>query len=83
MFNISTYLEKFKQLGVGDMLVKQSVTEVLKEKLGIEIKTGDISIKQGVATIKINPLIKNHIYIKKAEIMEAILKKTDKVKDIK
>ena len=73
MFNIVLYLDKFKNLGLGERLLKEAISTSLKEVLKFDLDTKNILIKNGEVTFKVSPAMKNAIYIKK----EAILKRME------
>ncbi len=83
MFNISTYLSKFKTLGMGEIASKELVLEVLREIVKVSLTRKEIKIQNKIAYIQTNPLVKNQIYIKKAAILESLLKKGQELKDIR
>lgn len=75
MFNITQFLEKFKKIGFDKESQKTIVIDVLKS---FSIPVENVSIKNRVVTIKASSIVKNQIYIKKAEI----LKKLNNIDDI-
>ena len=82
MFNISQFLEKFKNLGATTFFTRDAVKASLKEVLGIEVLDANIVVKNQIARIEAAPLIRQMIQIKKAILIEAIKKKGVIVKDI-
>lgn len=78
MFNIASYLEKFKNIGQGERFFKEAVVSAVKEILNFEIETKNILLKNGEITFKITPAMKNAIYIKKKQILKKIEEKTGK-----
>lgn len=76
MFNISDYLGKFKNLGQGEKQLKEIVSGVLKEIVGVDILPANISVKNGIVGLKTTPGIKGAIFIKKEEILARIKGKT-------
>jgi hypothetical protein len=77
MFNISQYLEKFKNIGQGERFLKEAVVSAIKEGLGISLETKVVSIKNGEVTLKVSPAVKNTIFIKKDLILEKIKEKVN------
>jgi hypothetical protein len=73
MFNIASYLEKFKNIGLGERLLKEAIKTSVREVLNFELEEKNISVKNGEVVFKVTPAIKNAIYIKK----QAILKKME------
>lgn len=79
MFNISDYLEKFKNLGNDEKELKERVVFVIKEVVGIEIKTQNIKIKNGELSLSVSPGVKNAIFIKKELILKKIKEGSKKI----
>ena len=75
MFNISQYLEKFKNIGQGERQIKEVIVLCIKNIVGIEIEGKNIIIKNGEVIIKASPAIKNAIYIKKEDILQRLKEK--------
>lgn len=72
MFNISQYLEKFKNIGQSERLLKEAVFIIIKEVVGVEVEAKNISVRNGEIIFKVSPAIKNAIYIKKELILNKI-----------
>lgn len=72
MFNIALYLEKFKNIGQGERLVKEAVKKSVKEVMKFELAEKDMMIKNGEVIFRVSPAIKNAIYIKKAQILRKL-----------
>ena len=72
MFNISQYLERFKNLGGTERELKVVVVLAVKEAVGIEIDAGKVVFQNGEVIIKVNPAAKNSIFIKKEKILKII-----------
>jgi hypothetical protein len=70
MFNIASFLDKFKNLGLGERLLKEVVRTSVKEVLDLDLDLKTIFIKNGEVTFKVSPAMKNAIYIKKAMILK-------------
>jgi len=85
MFNIDSFLNKFKNLTPPDGEIREKVSEIIKNEINIEIDKKYISIKNGSIYIKTKPIIKNEIFIKKKKLLEELRKSFgDKTpKDIK
>lgn len=79
MFNISQYLERFKNIGQGEKAQKEAVILAIKEVIGIEIEKNAINFKNGELFLKVSPGIKNAIYIKKDLILKKIKESLDKI----
>lgn len=75
MFNIAQYLEKFKNLGGTERGLKEALVFAVKKVIGVEIEVKSIMLKNGEAIIKVSPLIKNAIFIKKSQILKVVEEK--------
>jgi len=75
MFNIAQYLEKFKNLGGTEKGLKEALVFAVKKVVGVDIESRNITLKDGEAIIKVSPIIKNTIYIKKNQIMKEVEEK--------
>jgi hypothetical protein len=70
MFNIASYLKKFENLGLGERLLKEAIRTSVKEILKFDLDTKNIIVKNGEATFRVSPAIKNAIFIKKAAVLK-------------
>ncbi len=70
MFNITLYLKKFENLGLGERLLKEAIRTSVKEVVKFDLDTKSISIKNGEVIFKVSPAMKNAIYIKKVAILK-------------
>ncbi len=83
MFDIGSYLEKFKNLSQSRNFLRDSVALSIKEVCNIEIKPENIEVKSSVARISERPIIKSEIFLKKDKILKILKEKTNgKVTDI-
>ena len=84
MFNIASYLEKFKNLGLGERLLKEAIRTSVKEVMKVDLDAKDISIKNGEVVFKVSPAVKNAIYMKKAAILKRMAENgVENVSDIR
>ena len=70
MFNIASYLEKFKNFGQAEKQVKENIKKSVKEILHFDLETKNITIKNGEVSFQVSPAIKNAIFIKKEQILK-------------
>lgn len=70
MFNIASYLEKFKNIGLGERLLKEAIRSSVKEVLNFDLETKNILVKNGEVIFKVSPAMKNTIFIKKDSILK-------------
>jgi len=71
MFNLSSYLEKFKNLKDQDS-DKILIKEILLKEAGINISERNIIISKEKISIKGSSIQKNIIFLKKETILEKI-----------
>ena len=71
MFNISSYLDKFRKAGMAELLAKEAFIKAVASATGAALSKGDVEIKAEVARVKAHPLIKAQLQIKKAAILAA------------
>jgi len=84
MFNISSYLEKFKNIGVKELLLKEKVAASVERIVKISISHKDVTIKNGIVTIKMKPMEKSELFIKKNQLLSAVNEgESVKIKDIR
>jgi hypothetical protein len=78
MFNISNYLEKFKNILGSEEILRSYVCDSVFKNLSVKIDPKNIEIKNGVAYIKAKPAVKCEIFIKKGAILSEIATCTGK-----
>ncbi len=85
MFNIASYLDKFKNFGQGEKIFKETIVGVVKEITSVNIDIKNITIKNGEVIFNVSPAIKNILFIKKNLILEKLASKRlkDNVLDIR
>lgn len=76
MFNINQFLEKFKQFGNNEIVLRQTVKQGIFEIVGVEIDPKTISYKNTIITIKGSSLLKNEIFMKKKALLDYCTTKT-------
>jgi hypothetical protein len=72
MIEIKDLLSRFNSLLLKGEAKKNSIGNIISEVIGIEIKTKDIRIKNGVIYLNIKPIYKNEIFIKREKIFSKI-----------
>jgi len=72
MFNIEQYLKRFTLHISGGVVQKEKVIEIVKDIVGIELEKEQVEIKDGVLTLKIRPIIKSELVLKKEALMEKL-----------
>ena len=72
MFNISSYLEKFKKMGVSGRDLRGLCDEVCSNLFGINVDVKNINYKNGVFRVKVPGAIKSVLFMKKDKILSEI-----------
>ncbi|PIT96529.1 hypothetical protein COT82_02735 [Candidatus Campbellbacteria bacterium CG10_big_fil_rev_8_21_14_0_10_35_52] len=80
MFNISNFLEKFKNITPPNKFIKDIFISVVKNTTNILLKKNDLDVRNGTIFISTDPIIKNEIFLQKDEIMKQIVKNLNKYK---
>ena len=70
MFNISTYLEKFKKIEAPGDSVKCAAEKAIFESVGIKIEKKEMNVVDGVLFLFVPSIIKNEVYMSKRGILE-------------
>lgn len=84
MFNISIYLDKFKNLESKsfNFNLKNEIIDSLSGVLKIKLNRNDVDIKNGIVHLKVNPVARNEIFINKAKIIKEFGFKKITIKNI-
>lgn len=72
MFNISSFLDRFRNILLSDVALKETVANCLSEVLKVKIEKDSVSVKNGTISVKCSPIIKGEIFMKKAPILAKI-----------
>lgn len=83
MENISSYLNKFKTVGVKEMEAKEKIIHLMEKSFKINLSKKDVIFKNGIATLKVAPIIKNEILVKKTKLLVFLNKEGISIKDIR
>lgn len=84
MKEISSFFDKFKNIALKEISKREAICSSIEKitKLKVEIK--DISIRDGVVSLKGGSLLKSEVFLKKKQILDLIAKKTNtKIVDIR
>ncbi len=73
MFNLSIYLEKFKDLKNPNDLIF-SIKKIVSEELGFPLSEENVTFSKGRIIFSVSSIIKNSIYMKKEIIIQRIQK---------
>jgi len=84
MFNISSYLEKFKKIYSTNLYFKETVIKAVKETTGIDVDKESINYKNGVLTLNVKPIQKSELFLKKKLILSRLNEKSSsKIVDLR
>lgn len=78
MKDISDLLSKFKNLGFVEHKVKDSLIEILKKDLNLNVSRKDIEIKERILRVKISGPQKTEILLNKKNILNKLNSNLDK-----
>ncbi len=78
MQKIADFLEGFKKIGAKQFLVREAFLKACKNQLGVDIPLKEVKWKEGTLFLStsIHPTIKSAILIKKARLLEEVIKET-------
>lgn len=84
MKGISNFFNRFNNIAVKEIqkreIISAEINNLIKQKIDIK----DLSISNGVLTIKGNQILKSEIFLKKGKLLSAISKRIDdRIVDIK
>ncbi|KKR47569.1 MAG: hypothetical protein UT90_C0016G0010 [Parcubacteria group bacterium GW2011_GWA1_40_21] len=82
MFNISIYLDKFKNIESKSSNLKNIIIDSVKNILKTDIDKKNIEIKNGIVYLKVNPVLKNEIFINKNSLIKDLSAKNLSIKGI-
>ncbi len=77
MESLGKLLGKLKQVLGQDTLSRETILECVRDLLGFEIRTQDISIKGDTLRIQTTPAKRNEISLNESKILEAVRSKTN------
>ncbi len=77
MFNISSFLERYKNIGIKEFLAKEALIKVIKDTTGASLQPKDVVIKHGVVRITSSPAFKSMLFTKKVRIIEEVRRVVD------
>ena len=82
MFNISIYLDKFRNLDLKSLNLKKVIIDSVNKFIKIKIDKNNIKIKNGVICLDVNPIVKSEIFINKVYIINDLKTKNLIIKNI-
>jgi len=72
MIEIKDLLVRFNNLLFSEEIKKSSIIEVIKQVVGVEIKSEDVKIKNNIIYLNIKPIYKNEIFLKQEQLFLAL-----------
>ena len=72
MISISRFLEKFLKLDKDNHLKTILILETFKKVAGLELTKENIEIKGDRIKLKVNPVFRNEIFMRKSQIEDAL-----------
>ena len=75
MFNIASYLEKFKKVGEKRNSLEHTVSEVFKNVAGVDIDKSSVKISKGEMTVSATPMAHSMIFMKREQIISVLKEK--------
>jgi hypothetical protein len=70
MFNISSYLEKFKKIEPEGDSAKRATEKAIFETLGVRVERKDMSVRNNTLHISATASLKNEIFMNKGGILK-------------
>lgn len=72
MKKLRSLLTRFFSITPPNHAVRSAVVSVVKERINITLDIADISVREGVVYVKVQPLIKSEILLQKKEILAGV-----------
>lgn len=72
MFNVSSYLEKFKKMAPAGDQEKRAAEKAIFESVGIHIEKESLRVSGGILYISASGALKNEVYMNKSGILKKI-----------
>jgi hypothetical protein len=69
MEQISFFLAKFKNLGLGDAVAKAAFTEVVEKVLGVKLGPESVKLKDGTFFVSADSVVKSELFLKRSKIL--------------
>ena len=73
--NISSYLEKFRNIKPPNDSIKKVVIDVISIELGVDLLTENLNVKNNIVYINSSPTLKNEVLFNKKELLGLVNKK--------
>ncbi len=69
---IGDFLEKFKKIHQDSFNKKQGLLDIVNSVTQLSFTSADISVKNGILSIKASPAQKTELYMKKDKLLQAL-----------
>ncbi|MBI2099772.1 MAG: hypothetical protein HYT48_00320 [Candidatus Vogelbacteria bacterium] len=79
MKEVGLFLGKFRDLKVADADLKQDLSDIIFNQLGIKLKPSDFNLSGDVVYLQAAPIIKSEILINRVKILAALGRKLEKI----
>ena len=83
MLNISKFFQKFQKINSDSAAQKEKIISIVKSVTNLELKPGEINVKESKLYINASPLIRNEIMMYKSKILSELDKNQIFIQDIK
>ena len=70
MYNIASFLEKFKHVGLKERLAREVISKIVSEECGVTVALDAVQYKNAIVTLKIPLAVKSQVFIKKGRILK-------------
>lgn len=70
MRSIQDLLERFKSILDTEDSKKENIIKIIEENTSIVVSAGDVDVKKGKLFLKVKPIYRNAILLKKDKILE-------------
>lgn len=83
MKDLTEYLRKFQRIIFSGEEESKIISQEINKILGLDIKAGDLDLRDGVVFLKTKPIIKSEVFINKVKILEALSQRGIAIKDLR
>ncbi len=83
MKGISIFFDKFNNIALKELKKREIICQAIYKSTKQIIELEEISIKEGVVSVKGDQGLKSEIFLKKKSIIDILLKSNIKIVDIK
>ena len=80
MEKLGKFLQKFKSLGLTEHRIKDSLIQIIKNKIDFSLSRKEIDVKNGKITVRVSGPIKTEIVLRRQEILTELKKEVEELK---